>query len=324
MGFLDSILSQAEQKISAFDATRPTSANQAENVAIELPDFAHDSDRAALQALASIPAFGKILQSYGKLFSDKERRLQYLSTMLQVGPKQCPEIYRLIPGICEFFAASEPEVFVEMSPLPNAYTEGFDNHRIVITTGLLDMVTEAELEATLAHEIAHIACSHVLYHTIGRMIGDGMMAQVISRIPGINLAMLAADGVKGAFNYWSRCSELTADRAAVLYFGNTEPMTNLIMKLAGGNSRFVTLDVEQYMRQGEMYLAEVKTSKISKAYHYSDVLRADHPLHPVRIYELNKWIETEEFIRCTERYASGFSSRLRQQIQAAEVCAIAA
>jgi len=313
MGFLDSALSRFEHTIETIDGTSSNgeerdSTPSAAQIDQQLPEFAHKFDKTALQAIATVPAFGKVYQTFSKHFSDRENRLQQMSTALKVGPKQCPEIYRSLPEICCFFAVPEPELYVTVDPMPNAWASGAKDHVINITTGLLDIVSEDELEAVIAHEVGHIACNHMMYMSIGRALATGAFMTVLSRIPGLNMATIATDGLKVAFDYWSRCASLSADRAAAIYFGDADPMVNAIMKLAGGNSRFAaTLSVEEFKAQGEAYLNQVKESNTSKYYHYSDLMTARSPLNPVRVFELTSWTETSDFAKYRATYSLGFA-----------------
>ena len=60
-----------------------------------------------------------------------------------------------------------------MDPNPNAWTFGDTKIFITITSGLVDMMTEEELDAVIAHECGHILCHHVLYHSIAHYVMDG-------------------------------------------------------------------------------------------------------------------------------------------------------
>ena len=67
---------------------------------------------------------------------------------------------------------------------------------ITITSGLVDMMTEEELDAVIAHECGHILCHHVLYHSIAHYVMDGLDS----------LGVLGSLGVpiQYAILYWER------------------------------------------------------------------------------------------------------------------------
>ena len=57
-----------------------------------------------------------------------------------------------------------------MSPYPDAYTIGEENVSICLTSGLLEIMDDEELHAVIAHECGHIACQHMLYHTLAQFM----------------------------------------------------------------------------------------------------------------------------------------------------------
>ena len=60
-----------------------------------------------------------------------------------------------------------PDVRVVDDPTPSCYTVGrFTDATIVVTTGLVETLDEAELEAVLAHEVAHVANRDVTLMTL--------------------------------------------------------------------------------------------------------------------------------------------------------------
>ena len=63
-----------------------------------------------------------------------------------------------------------------MDPQPNAWTSGDTKIFITVTSGLVEMLSEKELDAVIAHECGHILCRHVLYHTVARYILSGVDA----------------------------------------------------------------------------------------------------------------------------------------------------
>jgi Zn-dependent protease with chaperone function len=52
----------------------------------------------------------------------------------------------------------QPDLYVRQSPTPNAYTLAINGKRpfIVVHTSLIELLTPAELQAVLAHELGHL------------------------------------------------------------------------------------------------------------------------------------------------------------------------
>lgn len=91
-----------------------------------------------------------------------------------------------------------------MNPVPNAWTSGDTRIYITVTYSLVEMMSDEELDAIIAHECGHILCRHVLYHTLAQWISSGLA--------NLGLFGTLATPVQFALCYWSRKSELSADR----------------------------------------------------------------------------------------------------------------
>lgn len=78
-----------------------------------------------------------------------------MASTIRLSPTQFPEIYKHLPPICERLGIQEPEFYLEMNPTPNAYTAGDTRVFIVVTSSLVEMMDDEELDAILAHECGH-------------------------------------------------------------------------------------------------------------------------------------------------------------------------
>jgi Zn-dependent protease with chaperone function len=56
----------------------------------------------------------------------------------------------------------ELTLFISQNPQANSYTLGQENLYILVNTGILDLLNEAEIRAVLAHELGHIKCDHTI------------------------------------------------------------------------------------------------------------------------------------------------------------------
>ena len=104
-------------------------------------------------------------------------QLQYgvnMASAIRLSPSQLPKLYNRLPPICKKLGIEQPEFYLSMDPNPNAWTFGDTKIFITITSGLVDMMTEEELDAVIAHECGHILCHHVLYHSIAHYVMDGL------------------------------------------------------------------------------------------------------------------------------------------------------
>jgi Zn-dependent protease with chaperone function len=253
-------------------------------------DYIHPEDQAALENLKAIPLFPQCVKSFMNIGIERLIHGQCMAQKIRIGPKQLPELYRFLPPICDSLGIEEPEFYLEMNPMPNAYTQGDTQIFITVTSGLVEMLEEDEIQAVIAHEAGHIACHHVLYHTMGQYL-----IQFGSQVFGI-LAQMSMP-VQLAMMYWMRRSELSADRAGAVAMRSSKPMIETMIRLAGGPKAITgQVDLDLYMQQSEMY-DKLLESSWDKFLQGLAVMNMDHPLLSVRARELARWGESEQFQR---------------------------
>ena len=188
--------------------------------------FTHDQDRATLQALKAIPGFTQLLKAFMKVWNERQFRIQNMSTNLRINEKMLPQYYNMLPPICEKLGIEVPELYMEMNVVPNAYTAGDTKPFIVMTSGLIKSMPPELIPTVLAHECGHIACHHVLYHTMGQLILNNAVSLL-----GLN--ELITLPLQIAFYHWMRCSEFSADRAATVCDGTSDKIVEMCMRFAG-------------------------------------------------------------------------------------------
>ena len=134
-------------------------------------DFIHPEDAAALDALKSIPVLPQVIKSFMDLGVEQLTTGLNMASKVKLSPSQLPELYNILPPICELLDIKEPDFYLEMDPIPNAYAFGDTQTAITITSGLVEMMSEEELRGVVAHECGHIVCHHMLYHRVTMMNG---------------------------------------------------------------------------------------------------------------------------------------------------------
>ncbi|MCB1274412.1 MAG: M48 family metalloprotease, partial [Leucobacter sp.] len=69
-----------------------------------------------------------------------------------------PRLYRIVENLAITTGTPMPEVYIVNDPAPNAFATGRDPEHAMVaaTTGLLDMMSDAELEGVMAHELGHV------------------------------------------------------------------------------------------------------------------------------------------------------------------------
>lgn len=87
-----------------------------------------------------------------------------------------PRLYRIVENLAITLGMPMPKVYIMNDPAPNAFATGRNpEHAIVAaTTGLLDLMTDAELEGVMAHEMGHVKN----YDIRVSMIAFGLVAAI--------------------------------------------------------------------------------------------------------------------------------------------------
>ena len=172
--------------------------------------FIHESDRAALNALKAIPGFTQVLRSFMKVWNEKQFKLLNMSTFVKVSEEQMSKYHDMLIPICKKLNIAVPELYVSLSPVANAYTSGDTEPFIVMTSGLINTVPEELIPTVLAHECGHIACHHVLYSTMGRLILGGATEM-------LGLSSLITTPLQMAFYYFLGGNARSVDLTDVVY-----------------------------------------------------------------------------------------------------------
>lgn len=247
----------------------------------------HPEDAAALRQLENIPGFPALVK---KVLSLGYEQMQYGTNMasnIRLSPTQLPEIYNHLPPICKKLGIDEPEFYLQMTPMPNAWTFGDSKVFITVTSGLVELLDDEELDAVIAHECGHILCRHVLYNSVARLLLNGASALGVvgSLSVPIQLAML----------YWSRKSELSCDRCGSI-ITSPEVVARVMARLAGGPKAITSsVNMEEWAHQADLY-DEIRTGNLwDKTLQVYVTLGLYHPFNAVRVREILKWGESEQY-----------------------------
>ncbi|HUG55831.1 MAG TPA: zinc metalloprotease HtpX [Candidatus Limnocylindrales bacterium] len=76
----------------------------------------------------------------------------------EVSAEQAPDLHRIVDRLARTAGLPKPRVFLIQQAAPNAFATGRDpQHAVVaVTAGILQIVSERELTAVLAHELGHV------------------------------------------------------------------------------------------------------------------------------------------------------------------------
>ncbi len=79
-----------------------------------------------------------------------------------------PELNNIVENLAITAGLPKPKLYVIQDPAPNAFATGRNKEHaaVAVTTGLMGMMTRAELEGVLAHELSHVGNRDMLVSTV--------------------------------------------------------------------------------------------------------------------------------------------------------------
>ncbi|HNW38486.1 MAG TPA: zinc metalloprotease HtpX, partial [Methanosarcina vacuolata] len=193
-------------------------------------------------------------------YSDK---LVLWSTGAQiVSESEAPQLHGIITRLCAIADLPKPKVAIVRTQVPNAFATGRNQNNAVVavTTGILDKLSPAELEAVLAHELTHVKNRDMAIMTIASFIstlafyfvryslyfGD-MGGDRRKEGGGILLVWLVSLAVWAVsfllIRALSRYREYAADRGAAIITGQPSDLASALMKISGVMSRVPSEDL---------------------------------------------------------------------------------
>jgi heat shock protein HtpX len=100
--------------------------------------------------------------------------------------KDNPRLWRIVENLAITNGMPMPKVYMINDPAPNAFATGRNpEHAVVgVTTGLLDIMTDSELEGVMAHELGHVKNYDIRVSLIAFALvaAVGILADIMIRI----------------------------------------------------------------------------------------------------------------------------------------------
>jgi heat shock protein HtpX len=170
----------------------------------------------------------------------------------EVSAAQAPELHAIVERLCVQANIPMPKLAVVETEMPNAFAVGRSpsNSTVGVTTGLLNLVSPAELEGVLGHELTHIANRDVMLMTIASFFAS--IASFIVQMgfwfggfgnsddddgPSFFVVVLVA-GLVYVVSFvliqaLSRYREFAADRGSALITGRPSALSSALLKISG-------------------------------------------------------------------------------------------
>jgi len=197
-----------------------------------------------------------VVMNFGSYwFSDKIVLRMYHAQ--EVGPGH--RLYDLVARLAQRAGLPQPRAYVIPDPSPNAFATGRNPQHAAVaaTEGILQMLTDEELQGVLAHELAHVKHRDILISSIAATLAAAIMmisrfamffggsrdddrhgSNPIALIATIILAPLAAMLIQAAI---SRSREFDADAGGAAIAGGPQGLVSALKKIETA-SRVLPLD----------------------------------------------------------------------------------
>jgi heat shock protein HtpX len=219
----------------------------------------------------------------------------------EVSPEEEPELHGIIDRLCVQADLPKPRVCVMETSMPNALAMGRSQKKATVcaTRGILDMLSPAELEGVMAHELTHVINRDVMVMTLASFFATlaSMIAQFALFFGGgygsdeegerdIMLVILVSVVVYAVsfvlLRTLSRYREFAADRGSAVLTGRPSALASALLKISGTIERLPSQDLRRAEGMSAFYILPARTKK--------SVLNlfADHPPLEQRLAALER------------------------------------
>lgn len=222
-----------------------------------------------------------------------------MSGAVQIQKADNPRLYRIVENLSITTGTPMPKVYIINDPAPNAFATGRDPEHasVAATTGILELLTDSELEGVMAHEMGHVQNYDIRVSMIvfGLVVAVGFISDMLLRMAffgGRNnnnnnpvmlilglaafiIAPLVAVVVQSAI---SRQREYLADATGAMTTRHPDALASALQKLS---------DYGRPMQRQNSTMAHMWISDPTKP-GFMDKLFSTHPPIPDRIARLGQ------------------------------------
>jgi heat shock protein HtpX len=208
----------------------------------------------------------------------------------QVSPAHQPKLHAVIERLCVQADIPKPRIALVDTKMPNAFAIGRSRNgaTVCVTTGLVSLLTPAELEGVLAHELTHVVNRDMLVLTIASFLTSitAVLARFILRFGtrgGHPLNQLAAAVCTFLFvtmgyvvsfvlvQALSRYREFAADRGAAIITGRPSALSSALMKIDTALSGIPDRDLRATAQMNAFFILPARRKTATRG------LCASHP-----------------------------------------------
>src|SRR3954464_1875947 len=177
-----------------------------------------------------------------------------------VTPDEAPQLHAIVDRLCVQADLPKPKVAVANTRMPNAFALGRSpkSATVCATTGIMELLSPAELEGVMAHELTHVANRDVLVMTLASFFAT--IAAYIVQFgflfggtsddddnPSVMVLFLVSIAVYVVSFFLmqalSRYPEFAADRGAALITGRPSALASALTRISTGMHRIPQKDL---------------------------------------------------------------------------------
>ena len=218
----------------------------------------------------------------------------------EVTPEEEPELHGIIDRLCVQADLPKPRVCVMETSMPNACAMGRSQKSATVcaTRGILQMLSPAELEGVMAHELSHVINRDVMVMTLASFFAT--LASIIAQFAlffgggyGNNeeeedvMIVILVSVVVYVVSFvllrtLSRYREFAADRGSAVLTGRPSALASALIKISGGVERAPSQDLRRVESSSAFFIIPPRAKKSLMN------LFADHPPLEQRLAALER------------------------------------
>lgn len=189
-----------------------------------------------------------------------------------VSETEAPQLHGMITRLCAIADLPKPQVAIVRTEVPNAFATGRspDKAVVAVTTGILNKLSPAELEAVLAHELSHVKNRDMAVLTIASFLSSVAFYIVRyslyfnmggdRRRDGGSLVLVWLISIAVwvvsflLIRALSRYREYSADRGSAIITGQPADLASALMKISGLMDRVPREDLRKMEGMNAFYI----------------------------------------------------------------------
>ncbi|HEX2304925.1 MAG TPA: zinc metalloprotease HtpX [Nitrososphaeraceae archaeon] len=189
-----------------------------------------------------------------------------------VSKEDYPGLHEIVKRLSVNNGLPMPKVAMVNSPVPNAFAtgKGPKSALVAVTTGILDLLDNDELEAVIGHELSHVRSRDVLVLTLASVFSTvawylaqfGFYGGIQTR--NRNTAGTTAIVILVAIITWivsfliiraiSRYREYSADRGGAIMTGKPDKLASALLKISGRIGSIPPKEIEKVQKLNAFFI----------------------------------------------------------------------